>query len=60
MTIVHLLQIDFKMKGPFGDEMAKEFSDLAKSMNKEDGFIWDGESGEKCWRNLLIRNKRSS
>ncbi|KIL21130.1 hypothetical protein B4134_1891 [Bacillus safensis] len=48
------------MKGPFGDEMAKEFSDLAKSMNKEDGFIWDGESGEKCWRNLLIRNKRSS
>ncbi len=30
--MAHLLQVDFKMKGPFGDEMAKEFSDLAKSM----------------------------
>ncbi|QEK65296.1 monooxygenase [Bacillus safensis] len=38
--MAHLLQMDFKMKGPFGDEMAKEFSDLAKSINEEDGFIW--------------------
>jgi hypothetical protein len=28
------------MHGPFGDEMAKAFSDLAKSINEEDGFIW--------------------
>lgn len=34
--MAHLLQMDFKMKGPFGDEMAKEFSDLAKSINKVD------------------------
>ncbi|MFP7295224.1 monooxygenase [Bacillus safensis] len=38
--MAHLLQMDFKMEGPFGDEMAKEFSDLAKSINEEDGFIW--------------------
>ncbi|MFE5473786.1 monooxygenase [Bacillus safensis] len=38
--MAHLLQVDFKMKGPFGDEMAKEFADLAKSMKEEDGFIW--------------------
>ncbi|MCY7704032.1 monooxygenase [Bacillus safensis] len=38
--MAHLLQVDFKMKGPFGDGMAKEFSDLAKSINEEDGFIW--------------------
>lgn len=38
--MAHLLQVDFKMKCPFGDEMAKEFSDLAKSMKEEDGFIW--------------------
>lgn len=34
-----LLQVDFKMNGPFGDEMAAAFSDLAKSINEEDGFI---------------------
>lgn len=38
--MTHVLQIDFKMDGPFGDEMAKEFSDLAESINNEDGFIW--------------------
>ncbi|WP_456264974.1 MULTISPECIES: YdhR family protein [unclassified Bacillus (in: firmicutes)] len=37
--MAYLLQVDFKMKGPFGVEMAKEFSDLAKSMNEEE-FIW--------------------
>lgn len=36
----YLLQVDFKMNGPFGDEMAEGFSDLAKSIKEEDGFIW--------------------
>lgn len=59
MTMAYLLQIDFKMKGPFGDEMAKEFSDLAKSINEEDGFIW------KIWtenpeKNEIETNKKSS
>ncbi|RST72795.1 monooxygenase [Siminovitchia acidinfaciens] len=35
-----VLQVDFKMSGPFGDEMAEAFSDLAKSINEEEGFIW--------------------
>lgn len=35
-----LLQVDFKMDGPFGNEMAEAFSDLAKSINEEKGFIW--------------------
>ena len=35
-----LLQVDFKMNGPFGDEMADAFIDLAKSINEKDGLIW--------------------
>ncbi|WP_419887131.1 monooxygenase [Neobacillus niacini] len=35
-----VLQVDFKMNGPFGDEMATEFSGLAHSINEEEGFIW--------------------
>ncbi|MBS4196352.1 monooxygenase [Lederbergia citri] len=35
-----VLQVDFKMDGPFGDEMAEAFSDLAKSIKEEEGFIW--------------------
>src|SRR5699024_9826277 len=38
--MTYILQVDFKMDGPFGDEMAKNFEDLAKSINEEDGFIW--------------------
>ena len=26
----YLLQVDFKMDGPFGEEMSKAFGDLAK------------------------------
>ncbi|MCM3113295.1 monooxygenase [Lederbergia lenta] len=38
--MTYLLQVDFKMNGPFGDEMAEAFTDLAKSINEEDGFMW--------------------
>lgn len=38
--MAYVLQVDFKMDGPFGDEMAEAFSDLANSINEEDGFIW--------------------
>ncbi|KIL14073.1 hypothetical protein B4127_2032 [Bacillus pumilus] len=37
--MAYVLQVDFKMNGPFGDELAKEFSDLARTINEEDGFI---------------------
>lgn len=45
----YILQVDFKMNGPFGDEMADAFSDLAKSINEEEGFLWKiwTESSEK-------------
>src|SRR5690625_5621607 len=38
--MTYILQVDFKMDGPFGNKMAKNFEDLAKSINEEEGFIW--------------------
>lgn len=35
-----VLQVDFKMDGPFGDEMAEGFKELAESINREPGFKW--------------------
>jgi Putative mono-oxygenase ydhR len=35
-----LLQVDFPLEGPFGNEMAEAFSDLAKSITEEPGFLW--------------------
>lgn len=37
--MAYILQVDFKMYGPFGEEMAEEFLELAKSINNEPGFI---------------------
>lgn len=37
---MYLLQVDFKMDGPFGEEMANSFQDLARSINDEEGVIW--------------------
>ncbi|MGE7928780.1 monooxygenase [Lysinibacillus xylanilyticus] len=36
----YLLQVDFPMDGPFGEEMSEAFVDLAKSINEEPGMIW--------------------
>ncbi|KGR81295.1 monooxygenase [Lysinibacillus boronitolerans] len=38
--MTYVLQVDFKMDGPFGDEMAGAFSDLAKSIQEEEGLFW--------------------
>lgn len=38
--MTYILQVDFKMDGPFGDEMVGAFEDLAKSINNEEGVIW--------------------
>lgn len=40
MTMAYILQVDFNMDGPFGEEMATAFADLAESINQEDGFLW--------------------
>ncbi|MCM3586581.1 monooxygenase [Mesobacillus maritimus] len=36
----YVLQVDFKMDGPFGEDMVTAFTDLAKSINNEKGFLW--------------------
>lgn len=38
--MTYLLQVDFKMEGPFGEEMSKGFAELAQSINDEPGMIW--------------------
>lgn len=35
-----LLQMDFKMEEPWGEEMSKAFEDLAKDIATEEGLIW--------------------
>lgn len=40
VNMAYVLQVDFRHEGPFGDEMAEAFTDLAKSINNEPGFKW--------------------
>ena len=35
-----LLQIDFPIESPFGEEMTIAFEDLAKDISTEEGLIW--------------------
>jgi hypothetical protein len=35
-----LLQVDFAHEGPFGDELTKAMSDLAKDIANEDGLVY--------------------
>lgn len=35
-----LLQIDFPSSGPFGDQMAEAYADLAASISTEPGLLW--------------------
>lgn len=35
-----LLQIDFPMNGPFGQEMSAAFKELAEDIATEEGLIW--------------------
>lgn len=39
INMAYVIQIDFKMDGPFGEEMAEEFAGLAESINEEEGFL---------------------
>ncbi|WP_397539717.1 monooxygenase [Rummeliibacillus pycnus] len=38
--MAYILQVDFKMNGPFREQMATEFEGLAHSINDEDGTVW--------------------
>lgn len=50
--MVTILQVDFPLKGPFGEAMAQQFEDLAKAINDEPGFLWkiwtENESEEEA------------
>lgn len=35
-----LLQVNFPMDGPWGEEMSEQFRGLAESINDEPGFLW--------------------
>ncbi|HIW67937.1 monooxygenase [Dietzia aerolata] len=35
-----LVQVNFPMQGPWGEEMSEAFRGLAESINAEPGFIW--------------------
>ncbi|WP_321281157.1 monooxygenase [Marinifilum fragile] len=35
-----IMYVDFPHAGVFGEEMAKQMTDLAKSINNEPGMIW--------------------
>lgn len=35
-----VLQVDFKMDGPFGAELSTAFEGLARSIGQEPGFLW--------------------
>lgn len=38
--MIYILQVDFPIDGPFGQDMSTQFADLAKSINEEPGFLW--------------------
>ncbi|WP_153812851.1 monooxygenase [Streptomyces sp. SUK 48] len=51
MATTYLLQVDFPHNGPFGEQMATEYRQLAESINDEPGLIWkiwteNSEAGE--------------
>ena len=35
-----LVQMNFPLQGPWGEEMAETFRDLGASINDEPGFLW--------------------
>lgn len=37
--MVTILQVDFPLEDPFGEAMAQQFEDLAKSINDEPRFL---------------------
>lgn len=35
-----IMYVDFPHQGPFGKELASQLTELAESINEEDGLIW--------------------
>jgi hypothetical protein len=61
---MYLLQVDFQMDGPFGEEMATSFQDLARSINHEEGVIWkiwtENEETKESGGVYLFKTKESA
>ncbi|HBI05428.1 MAG TPA: monooxygenase, partial [Paenibacillaceae bacterium] len=61
---MYLLQVDFKMEGPFGEEMANSFQELARSINNEEGVIWkiwtENEETKESGGVYLFQTKESA
>lgn len=58
-----LLQIDFKMKGPWGEEMSKAFEDVAKDIANEKNLIWkvwtENKAAEEAGGIYLFENEEA-
>ncbi|BAE86574.1 monooxygenase [Desulfitobacterium hafniense] len=58
-----LLQIDFKMKGPWGKEMSMAFEGLAKDIAAEEHLIWkiwtENEATEEAGGIYLWQNEEA-
>ncbi|MCE7781826.1 monooxygenase [Staphylococcus xylosus] len=62
--MVTILQVDFPLEGPFGNEMAQQFEDLATSINHEPGFLWkiwtENESEQEAGGIYAFDNKTNA
>ena len=62
--MVTILQVDFPLEGPFGNEMAEQFEDLATSINHEPGFLWmiwtENESEQEAGGIYAFNNKTNA
>ncbi|MEB8071253.1 monooxygenase [Staphylococcus xylosus] len=62
--MVTILQVDFPLEEPFGNEMAEQFEDLATSINHEPGFLWniwtENESEQEAGGIYAVDNKTNA
>ncbi|MGW7849570.1 monooxygenase [Staphylococcus xylosus] len=62
--MVTILQVDFPLEGPFGNEMAQQFEYLATSINHEPGFLWkiwtENESEQEAGGIYAFDNKTNA
>ncbi|WP_436944518.1 monooxygenase [Staphylococcus xylosus] len=62
--MVTILQVDFPLEGPCGNETAEQFEDLATSINHEPGFLWkiwtENESEQEAGGIYAFDNKTNA
>jgi hypothetical protein len=59
-----LVQFDFEYGGPFGQEMARAYGDLAISITEEPGFLWkiwtENEAAHEAGGVYLFKDEASA